>query len=90
MKRLAKDAVVAEKTVQAAAIRLDPVKKKKRRAPKVQWVGATGHGSGASTVTHTKVHPEVWQTALALCGGNPRRIEVIATDSVVVHNHPRR
>jgi hypothetical protein len=82
VKRIPKDAVVAEKTVQAAAVRLDPVKPKRKRGP--------SKGSRSSAVNHTRVVPEVWQAALALCGGNPRRIEVIATDSVVVHNHPRR
>lgn len=39
-------------------------------------------------VNQLKVDPRIWKKALELSKGNPRRIEVLASDSVVVHNSP--
>lgn len=81
MKRVAKDASVHEKTVQkvASGTVRKPAKKRNQAT-----------GSVSSAVLHIKVRPDVWAKALELCGGNPRRIQVIAADQVLIHNKPRR
>jgi hypothetical protein len=34
----------------------------------------------------TQIHLQVWRTALALAGGDPRRLEIISETEVVVRN----
>lgn len=41
----------------------------------------------ASRLVTVKVHPEVWQTAYGLSGGDTRRIQIISPDEVLVTNH---
>lgn len=43
----------------------------------------------SSRITTLRVDLRVWQTALTLCDGNPRRLQVIDAKTVIVHNNPR-
>ena len=40
----------------------------------------------AQPVSVTRVHPEVWATALKLADGDALRLEVVSSEEVAVHN----
>lgn len=42
----------------------------------------------SSRITTLQVDLRVWRTALALCEGNPRRLQVINAETVIIHNNP--
>lgn len=46
-------------------------------------------GQKASHMIALRIDPRIWKTALDLSQGNPRRIEVINEQTVIVHNNPR-
>ncbi len=41
-------------------------------------------------VTVRRPDPQAWRHALRLAGGNPRRLEVLADGTVLVHNRQAR
>lgn len=45
-------------------------------------------GRKASRITTLRVDPRIWEAALTLSQGNPRRIQVIDELTVIVHNNP--
>lgn len=80
MKKVGKDAALHEKSVQAVAKGEVTPRRRKRSANKVDPNGE---------VSHIRVLPEVWAKALEVCGGDTSRIQVVASDDVVIHNKPR-
>lgn len=42
----------------------------------------------SALITTIKVDPRIWKTALELCQGEPRRIQVIDELTIIVHNNP--
>lgn len=80
MKKVGRDAALHEKAVQAVAKGEVAPRRRTRGANKVDPNGE---------VNHIRVLPEVWAKALEVSGGDPSRIQVIASDDVVIHNRPR-
>jgi hypothetical protein len=81
MKRVSKDASLAEKTVQTAA-ELAQAKHRKERA-------LEGRPRSSKVQIVQVVDPRVWSEALALAGGDARRISVISETEVRVMNSRR-
>lgn len=45
---------------------------------------------GTAPVSVVRPDPQAWSAALALAGGEPHRIEVVAPDCLLVHNRCHR
>lgn len=78
MTTIGTEATLHERTVQAVALGTVQV-------PVVPQNRPQGRRSTTRT-RHVRVHRGVWRTARRLAGNDPRRIEIISEDEVVVHN----
>jgi len=80
MKRVGRDAVLDEASVQQADQRAADWKQPRRRAPRTP----------TAPLLTIRVDPRIWASALAIADGNAKRIQVHSTTDVTVHNNPWR
>jgi hypothetical protein len=78
MKRVGRDAVLDETSVQEADQRQADWNRPRTRAPR----------GPSSPLTVIRVDPEVWEAALRLADGEASRIQVHSDTNVTVHNRP--